>query len=89
MRPKVEWSWTYSSILGQIHGTVQAVDPRDALSRALTSTTASGRLFGEEHRIPVSVLNEAPSNFDNHYALAGDGFAMWVQKVAEPELEMA
>lgn len=84
MEGTATWAWQYSGPKGQFKGFVNAFYPRDALSRALTSTTASGRLFGEEHGIPVSVLHEAPGNANTKFEFVLEGVSMSVQKVCCP-----
>lgn len=84
MQTKAHWAWMFFGPTSQCNGYVQAVDARDALSRALTSETSSGRLFGDEHGIPVDVLHNAPGNTDTAYDLEGEGFRMHLQKVVCP-----
>lgn len=81
---KAQWAWSYAGPKGQFQGAVEAVDPRDALSRALTTATPSGLLFGQEHGIPVDGLRDAPGNGDTQYDLVGDGFTLRVRKVVCP-----
>lgn len=78
------WNWALTSPKGQFTGTVHAMDPRDALSRALTSITPAGNLLGIEHAIPVTVIDEAPGNADNVYEVEGDTFSITVRKGATP-----
>lgn len=78
------WNWALKSPKGQFTGAVQAMDPRDALSRALTSVTPRGSLLGIEHAIPVSVIDEAPGNADTFYAAQGAAFSITVRKGATP-----
>lgn len=82
MQSKSTWNWHFTSARETAHGTVEAVDPRDALSRALTSSTPTGRLLGEVHCIPVAVLDVAPANFDDRYELAGDGYTFLLERAA-------
>lgn len=79
---KAQWAWTYTGPKGEFSGHVEAVDPRDALSRALTAETASGQPFGQEHGVLIDVLAEATANASIQYAMAGEGFVMHVRKVA-------
>lgn len=84
---KAHWLWHLTGAHGPLHGYVEAIDPRDALSRALTAETGSGRLLGEEHGIPVAVLDGAPGNADTKYEVSGDGFTLRVLKVVCPSEE--
>jgi len=84
MNTKSLWQWSYSGPKGQFNGYVQAVDPRDALSRALTTETSTGALFGTVHGVPISVLQDAPANHDARYEITSDGYSMLVQKVVCP-----
>lgn len=74
------WLWSYRSANGSFGGSVAGCDPRDAVARVLTSTTSAGRLFGEEHGIPLDVLDEAPGNGDSQYTANGQGFSLAVTK---------
>lgn len=76
------WSWSYRSAMGSLGGRVTGCDPREAVSRVLTSETSSGRLFGEEHNIPLEVLRDAPGNGDSEYTADGQGFSLAVKKGA-------
>lgn len=78
------WRWSLTSPKGQFTGAVQAMDPRDALSRTLTSITPAGNLLGIEHAIPVAVIDEAPGNADTFYAAQGAAFSITVRKGATP-----
>lgn len=81
---KTHWLWQLTTSNEQKHGYVEAVDPRDALSRALTSTTESGRLLGEQYAIPADVLADAPGNADPRYVVSGPTFSVSVQKLCCP-----
>lgn len=81
---EAQWLWQLAGTHGPRHGYVAAIDPRDALSRALTSETASGRLLGEEAEIPAEVFHGAPGNFDTKFEVSGKGFTVRVQKVVCP-----
>ena len=78
------WNWELTSPKGLFSGTVHAMDPRDAVSRALTSITPAGNLLGIEHAIPVAVIDEAPGNFETFYAAQGAAFSITVRKGATP-----
>lgn len=77
------WNWELTSPKGLFSGTVQAMDSRDALSRALTSITPAGNLLGIEHAIPVAVIDEAPGNFETFYATEGAAFSITVRKASK------
>lgn len=81
---KAHWLWQLTGPNGPLQGYVEAIDPRDALSRALTSKTSAGRLLGQENLIPVDVLDGAPGNADTKYEVSGEGFTICVQKVTCP-----
>lgn len=78
------WNWELTSPKGHFSGAVHAMDPRDAISRALTSITPAGNLLGIEHDIPVTVIDEAPGNFETFYAAEGASFSIAVRKEATP-----
>lgn len=80
MQNKAFWTWKFEGRKGRLKGRVLAMDPRDALSRMLTAETPAGRLFGDEHGIPVDVLIAAPGNADTTLEVAGDGFVIQLQK---------
>lgn len=84
MQENVNWAWLLIGKKGEVSGYVHAIDPRDALSRALTSETASGRLLGEEQGIPVEVLQQAPCNADEVCEVSGEGFSLKLRKVVCP-----
>lgn len=77
------WDWELTSPKGLFSGTVHAMDARDALSRALTSITPAGNLLGIEHAIPVTVIDEAPGNFETVYATEGAAFSITVRKASK------
>ncbi|WP_425952948.1 hypothetical protein [Ralstonia pseudosolanacearum] len=62
------WVWSIvgkrGKFFGVLFGEVIAVDPRDALSRALTSAAGKDSLVAEVCNVPVEVLDEAPCNGD-------------------------
>lgn len=74
------WIWCASSSARHRNGIVEAVDPRDAVSRALTSEDANGQLIGQVLGIPPSVLDRAPGNFDTHYVEQNDEFRIEVMR---------
>ncbi|HDR9103663.1 hypothetical protein [Paraburkholderia sp. A3RO-2L] len=83
---KTTWLWVLTGRKGERHGYVTAVDPRDAVSRALTSDVAPGRLLGETlGETGFDVLHDAPGNGDSKFTGNGAGFALSVKRVACPE----
>lgn len=78
------WNWELTSPKGHFSGAVHAMDPRDALSRALTSFTHGANLLGIEHAIVLSVIDQAPANFETFYAAEGAAFSITVRKGATP-----
>ncbi|OIQ63657.1 hypothetical protein GALL_548010 [mine drainage metagenome] len=52
-----------------------------ALTRALTSETSSGQLFGQEHGVSIQILTDAPANASTLYRVTGTDFAIQVRKV--------
>jgi len=74
MNSNVTWAWEIRSDKGLNSGTVCAMDPRDALSRMLTSPLSDGRLLGEAHQVPVDVLAEAPGNFEQRLRIVTDRY---------------
>lgn len=83
MNPNASWwRWTFINRHVQLHGQVLAVDPRDALSRVLTSSTATGNLFGIEHEIPISVLDDAPANGNKQLELTVGNIKIYLQKLS-------
>ena len=57
------WCWQFKSSAGTTEsGFVSAKDLRDAVSRVLTTPSTGGALFGDLHRVPLDVLDEAPGN---------------------------
>lgn len=57
------WCWQFKSNAGTTEsGFVDGKDLREAVSRVLTSPSPCGRLFGDLHRVPLDVLDEAPGN---------------------------
>lgn len=84
MQAKTYWVWMLVNATGKEHGYVQAVDPRDALARALTSQTSAGQMLGEQYQIPVAVLDAAPANLDTRYTLTTESLTLQVLKVTCP-----
>ena len=85
MTQKPLWHWQLVSSLGTVTGTIRGVDPRDALSRMLTSNTSDGKLLGEQHGIPVDVLYHAPGNGDRLFEAAEpEGWSIQLRMVTCP-----
>lgn len=65
---RAPWVWSVTSkkgtLAGAFFGEVIAIDPRDALSRALTSDAGNGQFVATVCGIPIDVIAEAPGNFD-------------------------
>lgn len=76
------WAWSLVSAIGTAQGSVLGVDPRDALSRMLTSQAEGCRLLGEVHGIPVDVIDEAPGNADTVLEIRRDTFSIRLEVVA-------
>lgn len=61
------WAW---SVIGRgmyVTGMVAACDPRDAVSRALTSNSPAGQMVGQHFRLPATVIDVVPANSDLFY----------------------
>lgn len=57
------WFWKFRNDAGARHaGFMIGRDLRDAVSRVLTAQLPDGQLFGDAYRVPIDVLDEAPSN---------------------------
>lgn len=78
---KATWQWCLEGHFGKYEGTVEAVDPRDAVSRALTSKMEDGRLYGEVCGVPLSFIDAATGNFDPSFAYAENGIKLSVQRL--------
>lgn len=74
------WFWLVEGRFGRREGEVRAVDPRDAVSRALTSKTDDGRLIGDALRVPMTFLTEAPGNAETEFRHEEDGIMLTVRK---------
>lgn len=82
---RAHWLWELVSEKGESHGYVEAVGPRDALSRALTTTWAeTGQLVGEVLGVSPETIQDAPANGDLEYVAQGEGFKLLVRKVVCP-----
>ena len=62
-------TWIYTLIgNGQlITGEVAAIDPRDAVSRTLTTSNADGKMHGQHLGVDINLLSAVPANFDKFY----------------------
>lgn len=74
------WNWQYTGPRGSFDGSVQAGDARDALSRALTSEVRPGELLGDEHRVPIQLLQLAPGNDSLEFEAQVDGHRVKVER---------
>lgn len=74
MQNATTWHWKVIGNSAIAAGEVTAVDARDAVSRALTTScpAAPGQLIGEFFHVPLSVLDGAPGNFDKFYECQQD-----------------
>lgn len=72
------WQWFMSSQKGSACGMVAAMDPRDAVARALTTTDGRGRLLGERHCIPSDLLAEVPANAQDRYLVQAESYMLAV-----------
>jgi hypothetical protein len=61
------WAWMVIGRGMHAAGTVTACDPRDAVSRALTSDTPVGQMVGSHFHVPAAVIDAAPGNGDLFY----------------------
>ena len=77
----VTWAWALFANRKRYGGRVLAVDPRDAVSRALTSATDSGRLLGEECAVPVAFIDRAPGNGDHAFTVEEAGIRLEVRRL--------
>ncbi|MBK3780083.1 hypothetical protein G3A43_07420 [Paraburkholderia aspalathi] len=58
-----QYFWQFSNKFGRFSGYLDAVDPRDAVSRVMTQDIArTGMLFGQEYSVPLEVIDAAPGN---------------------------
>jgi hypothetical protein len=75
-----KWIWTFRTPAGVIEtGEVAAVDPRDALSGALTSS--KGMQLAAQHRICTDVLLNAPGNDERVYRVNYQGCDIQVERI--------
>lgn len=79
MNPRTAWGWRVRNGSTVLSGTVSAVDPRDALSRALCSECSRDQLVGEALGVPLEVLYHAPANASLSYDIVVDAvsIAVW------------
>lgn len=63
MGTTAQYRWEFSNVRGQFAGYLDAVDPRDAVSRVMTQKVPfTDRLFGEKYGVCPSVIDAAPGN---------------------------
>ena len=74
------WFWSIEGGFGKREGRVQAIDPRDAVSRALTSEMGDGRLIGEALGVPLTFVAAAPGNASTAFRHEEDGVVLTVRK---------
>lgn len=80
--PPLKQRWSWSLVFEgeqELRGDTFGQDPREALSRLLTSEK-DGVLFGEKHSIPIDVLHEAPGNADVTLTIKRDNFTLTITK---------
>jgi hypothetical protein len=87
MQNATAWQWKVIGNSAIAAGEVNAVDARDAVSRALTTTcpAAPGQLIGEFFHVPLSVLDGAPGNFDKFYESSRGHVYVSVRATGQPE----
>lgn len=78
------WAYIITVNAERTHGEVLAVDPRDALSRTLTSVNAEGVMYGKALGLSADVLHDAPANAVEEYAIDVPGGTLVVKKVTTP-----
>lgn len=76
------WTWALFVNGKRYGGRVQAVDPRDAVSRALTTATDTGHLVGEQHQVPLTFIDAAPGNADASFSIVDGGIRLEVQRLS-------
>jgi hypothetical protein len=81
---KATWFWTLIGFGVRVTGEVQAVDPRDAVSRAITSTASDGRLYGKTLGIPLEFIDAAPGNADGFFEVANGSKYVVVRRKDQP-----
>lgn len=84
MQEKRYWQWKLATPRATESGAVWAVDPRDALSRALCSELPSGELVGSQYGVPVDFLRDVPANDDTTYEVAIGEMSLSVAVVTAP-----
>lgn len=75
-----QYHWQFSNKRGHFSGYLDAVDPRDAVSRVMTQSVAfSSLLFGQEYGVPIEVIDDAPGNAQCRiYQSEQDGYSIRV-----------
>jgi hypothetical protein len=86
MQGKGQWHWEFSNKYGRFSGYLDAVDPRDAVSRVLTqSVVFSGLLFGQEYGVPIDVIANTPGSSEClNFEAVQDDYALRVQRLSIP-----
>lgn len=72
MNPAATWFYTLIGNGQVITGEVAAVDPRDAVSRALTTSNTDGKMHGQQLGVNMDLLHAVPANFDKFYEVKSD-----------------
>ncbi len=70
------WQFFLTGKKGKVSGTVLAIDPRDALSRAMT--TPKGIAFAGRHRITPDILAKVPANGSDRFQVEGADYKLAV-----------
>ena len=68
-----EWLVCVATSVTTVYLRSQGIDPRDAVSRALTSSCDSGCLAGDKLGVPTDILQAVPANFDTSTHVVCDG----------------
>lgn len=77
-----QYHWQFSNKHGHFSGYLDAVDPRDAVSRVMTQSVAfSSLLFGQEYEVPIEVIDHAPGNAQRIYESEQDGYSIRVVRL--------
>lgn len=84
MKQKTTWAWTVIS--GEIYstGNVVAYDPRDAVSRAMTSESSVGNMVSEICNISPAVLDEVPADDSLFYETVRNSCYIAVKAASHP-----
>lgn len=69
------WAWTVIARGMYVTGRVTACDPRDAVSRAMTSDAPDGQMVGQHFSVPAALIDGVPGNGDLFYEVgSGDSY---------------